>query len=321
MAPLHVSRMRRAHPSRPTTAVYCLEPQSRVDAATNTDVHGGRSGAGTRTDRHPVRSGQRADGRNRNENPVAGRGPRAGGASHVICRNRQPAKRLATQQMRDHIRLSGMQALARVGRTIAGLFVAEIGDVTRFRSAAALCSWAGVMGAAVVLAAVFAVLVFAGLFTVSSGVGDGHRTKTLVQQAASTPDPPAPSTTTAPPSPDDTAGADSPRTAAHAGRSPIPSSGPVAMPRTTAGTQVPAPPSFNSNGSQQLSSASSPPPSGAPSPAPTTAPTGSSTCHGNSKKVPRGQVGQASSLLGRESHRLLPPDAQAPLARLRTVRS
>jgi hypothetical protein len=37
-----------------------------------------RSGAGAKTDRHPVRSGQQVDGRNRNENPVAGRGTRAG---------------------------------------------------------------------------------------------------------------------------------------------------------------------------------------------------------------------------------------------------
>jgi transposase len=35
------------------------------------------------------------------------------------------------------------QALNGVGRTIAAIFVAEIGDVGRFRSAEALCSWAG----------------------------------------------------------------------------------------------------------------------------------------------------------------------------------
>jgi hypothetical protein len=33
---------------------------------------------GAKTDRHPVRSDQQVDGRNRNENPVAGRGTRAG---------------------------------------------------------------------------------------------------------------------------------------------------------------------------------------------------------------------------------------------------
>ncbi len=48
-----------------------------------------------------------------------------------------------------HQRLSGnkgyeaIQALNGVGRTIAAIFCAEIGDVHRFRSAEALCSWAG----------------------------------------------------------------------------------------------------------------------------------------------------------------------------------
>jgi transposase len=36
-----------------------------------------------------------------------------------------------------------IQALNGVGRTIAAIFCAEIGDVSRFRSAPALCSWAG----------------------------------------------------------------------------------------------------------------------------------------------------------------------------------
>ena len=42
------------------------------------------SGAGARTDRHPVRSGQRADGRNRNENPPAREAP-APDAPHITC--------------------------------------------------------------------------------------------------------------------------------------------------------------------------------------------------------------------------------------------
>jgi len=48
-----------------------------------------------------------------------------------------------------HRRLSGdkgyeaIQELNGVGRTIAAIFCAEIGDVHRFRSAPALCSWAG----------------------------------------------------------------------------------------------------------------------------------------------------------------------------------
>ena len=80
---------------------------------------------------------------------------------------------------------------------------------------------AGVMGTAVVAAAVFAVLVFAGVFDVSTGVGGGHRTETLVKHPSSTTtDPPSPSTTTAPPSPDTATAPLSPDTAAQTGRSP-----------------------------------------------------------------------------------------------------
>lgn len=142
---------------------------------------------------------------------------------------------------------------------------------------------AGVVGAAVVVAAVLAVLVFAGLFTVSPGVGRGHRMKTLVQQPVSTPDPPALSTTTVPLSPGDTTGADSPSAAAQTRGSPMQSSSRAAIPHATPGTQVAALPS-NSSGSQQLSSASSPPPSGAPVTNPTSATAGSPNCRGNSKK-------------------------------------
>jgi transposase len=52
-------------------------------------------------------------------------------------------ERLIHQQLRDHTGYQAIQALTGVGRTIAAIFVAEVGDVTRFRSAAALCSWAG----------------------------------------------------------------------------------------------------------------------------------------------------------------------------------
>jgi transposase len=45
--------------------------------------------------------------------------------------------------LRDDPRYQAIQVLNGVGRTIAAIFVAEIGDVRRFRSAAALCSWAG----------------------------------------------------------------------------------------------------------------------------------------------------------------------------------
>jgi hypothetical protein len=132
---------------------------------------------------------------------------------------------------------------------------------------------ARVMGAAVVVAAAFTVLVFAGLFTVSSGVGGGHRAATLVQQPPSTTTPASsPSDATDPPSQSDTTAPVSPSTVAQTGRSPLPSSNRVAVPRATAGAQVPARPPSNSSGSEQLSSTSSPPPSDAPAPAPSTAP-------------------------------------------------
>jgi hypothetical protein len=111
---------------------------------------------------------------------------------------------------------------------------------------------AGLMGAAVVAAAAFTILVFAGLFTVSSGVDGGHRAATLAQQPPSTTTPPpSPSTTTPPPSPSNaiappsqsaTTAPVSRSTAAQTGRSRLPSSNRVATPRTAAGAQVPAPP-------------------------------------------------------------------------------
>jgi transposase len=52
-------------------------------------------------------------------------------------------ERLIHQQLRNHTGYEAIQALTGVGRTIAAIFVAEIGDVSRLRSAAALCSWAG----------------------------------------------------------------------------------------------------------------------------------------------------------------------------------
>jgi transposase len=47
------------------------------------------------------------------------------------------------QMLRDDRGYQTIQALHGVGRTMAAIFVAEIGDVTRFKSAEALCSWAG----------------------------------------------------------------------------------------------------------------------------------------------------------------------------------
>jgi hypothetical protein len=124
---------------------------------------------------------------------------------------------------------------------------------------------AGVMGAAVVAAAAVAVLVFTGVIAVSPGTSGGdRRAEALGQQPSST-------TTTPPSSPSTTTGPPSLSTAAESGPSPLRPSHPVATPDTTAGEQVPARPSSNSGGSARLSSASSPPPSGAPAPGAPTA--------------------------------------------------
>jgi transposase len=47
------------------------------------------------------------------------------------------------RQLRHHRGYRAIHAINGVGPTIAAILVAEIGDVTRFRSAEALCSWAG----------------------------------------------------------------------------------------------------------------------------------------------------------------------------------
>jgi transposase len=46
-------------------------------------------------------------------------------------------------ELRGHRGYGAVQAINGVGRTIAAILVAEIGDIGRFRSAEALCSWAG----------------------------------------------------------------------------------------------------------------------------------------------------------------------------------
>jgi hypothetical protein len=141
---------------------------------------------------------------------------------------------------------------------------------------------AGVMGAAVMAAATFTVLVFAGLFTFSSGVGGGNRPVTLAQQPPATTPPSSPATTppsspatTPPSSPSDSAATFPPSSTAQTRRSPRPSSNRVAVPPASAGAQVPAQPPSDSSGLEQLSSASLLPPSDAPAPAtPITNPAG-----------------------------------------------
>jgi hypothetical protein len=151
-------------------------------------------------------------------------------------------------------------------------------DETRAAMRKAFVVGAGVMGAAVVAAATFTVLVFAGLLTVSSGVGGGNRPVTLVQQPpAITTHPPAPNDATDPTPPSESTGTFPPSTTAQTGRSPLPSSNRVAAPRVaapraSAGAQVPAPRPSTTSGLEQLSSASSPAPSDAPAPATTSAP-------------------------------------------------
>jgi len=121
---------------------------------------------------------------------------------------------------------------------------------------------AGVTAAAVVAAATFTVLVFVGLFTVSSGVGRGNRPVNLVQQPPATPThPPSPSDATDPTPPSDTTAASPPSTTDQTGGSALPSSNRVGVPRATAGAQVPGQPPSNSSGLLQPFSASSPAPS------------------------------------------------------------
>jgi transposase len=45
--------------------------------------------------------------------------------------------------LRDHPGYNAVQAIYGVGRVFAAVFVAEVGDVQRFPSPQALCSWAG----------------------------------------------------------------------------------------------------------------------------------------------------------------------------------
>jgi transposase len=47
------------------------------------------------------------------------------------------------ERLHGHQGYRAIQAINGIGHTMAAILVAEIGDVTRFRSAAALCSWAG----------------------------------------------------------------------------------------------------------------------------------------------------------------------------------
>ena len=52
-------------------------------------------------------------------------------------------ERTIHQRLRDHRGYQTIQQLNGVGRTLGAIFVVEIGDVTRFSTPQALCSWAG----------------------------------------------------------------------------------------------------------------------------------------------------------------------------------
>ena len=63
----------------------------------------------------------------------------------VAAYNREVAimERLIASRFRDHAGYWAIQAIDGVGKTLAAVFVAEIGDVSRFASPQHLCSWAG----------------------------------------------------------------------------------------------------------------------------------------------------------------------------------
>jgi transposase len=52
-------------------------------------------------------------------------------------------ERTIHHRLRDDHGYPAIQAITGIGHTMAAIFVAEVGDVSRFRSAEALCSWAG----------------------------------------------------------------------------------------------------------------------------------------------------------------------------------
>jgi transposase len=55
-------------------------------------------------------------------------------------------RRVIAEELDGHAGYRAIQAIPAVGATFAAIFVAEIGDVTRFSNPAQLCSWAGLVG-------------------------------------------------------------------------------------------------------------------------------------------------------------------------------
>ena len=56
-----------------------------------------------------------------------------------LCELEAPVQK----RLRDHAEYQAIQRIPGVGPVLGAVLVAEIGDATRFRDAAALCSWAG----------------------------------------------------------------------------------------------------------------------------------------------------------------------------------
>jgi transposase len=61
----------------------------------------------------------------------------------VFERELAMVEREVHRELKDHAGYRAVQALHGVGPVTAAIFVAEIGDISRFRSARHLCSWAG----------------------------------------------------------------------------------------------------------------------------------------------------------------------------------
>ena len=61
----------------------------------------------------------------------------------IYDREIKALERRIHRQLKDHPGYKAVQTIEGVGPVLGAIFVAEIGDVSRFRSAEALCSWAG----------------------------------------------------------------------------------------------------------------------------------------------------------------------------------
>ena len=73
-----------------------------------------------------------------------GHAPRfAAGSDRPLRRGDRHARPRHPHQLKDDPGYRALQTLPGVGKVIAAIFVAEIGDITRFENPKKLCSWAG----------------------------------------------------------------------------------------------------------------------------------------------------------------------------------